>query len=442
MNGGAEERLGVGVTWRPDPLAAPVDERVRDLLAQGPLDADRAARVALAANPHLQSAVESIGIARGDVLGSARWPNPRLSAEVRFPEEGDEILDLSAQIDVGTMLLLRPAERGAADAALSAAQVEALGAAVDVVGQARGALVDYQADLATLEQARAAEALLDGALDLQTRIHAAGNSSDLDLAHGQAATAQARVDRAAAERSVATSRERLALALGLTGSAQPTISVVPLPPVPDDAPMVDAAEASAVERSLDLAAARSRVEQADAMSSLASRRAWLPALGIGAAAERESDGEWSYGPAVSLGLPLFDQNQGGQATADASLRQAQARLTALALQVRAAAREAAQDARSAWTMARYHAQQVVPVRQRVLAETQLHYNGMLVSAFQLFEARRALASAVRIQIESTRDYWRARQRLDTLLAGRLPGFTSERPSSAGFGPADASEGAH
>ena len=60
---------------------------------------------------------------------------------------------------------------------------------------------------------------------------------------------------------------------------------------------------------------------------------------------------------------------------------------------------------------------VIPRRDRILKLTQLEYNAMLRSVFQLLEARQSLALAQREEVVATRDYWVARTELDTALLG-------------------------
>jgi outer membrane protein TolC len=55
-------------------------------------------------------------------------------------------------------------------------------------------------------------------------------------------------------------------------------------------------------------------------------------------------------------------------------------------------------------------------------ETQLHYNAMQVSAFQLLQARREQIEAGAEYVASIHDYWKAKAALDQILAGRLASF--------------------
>lgn len=66
---------------------------------------------------------------------------------------------------------------------------------------------------------------------------------------------------------------------------------------------------------------------------------------------------------------------------------------------------------TAYTLARHHHDQVLPLRQRVLEETLLRYNGMLASVFELLTEARAHAAAVNNATVTLRDFWIADNRV-------------------------------
>ena len=71
-------------------------------------------------------------------------------------------------------------------------------------------------------------------------------------------------------------------------------------------------------------------------------------------------------------------------------------------------------------MQRYR-DQLLPLRERIVAQTLLEYNAMQVGVFRLLEARREQLEAQRAYVATLREYWRARATLEQLLAGRLAG---------------------
>jgi outer membrane protein TolC len=178
-------------------------------------------------------------------------------------------------------------------------------------------------------------------------------------------------------------------------------------------------EAKAIQHSVDLAIIRHRFAAAAKRTNLARAEGWLPELKVGAALEREED-EWSYGPLAEVEVPLFYQGQGQVAGAEAEMRRQRQLLRAQAVQIRAAARAAATRVAAARDRATYAKQVLLPARERILDQTQLQFNAMNISVFQLLMAKRDQVEAARIYVEALRDYWTTRAELEQLRSGRLP----------------------
>ena len=69
----------------------------------------------------------------------------------------------------------------------------------------------------------------------------------------------------------------------------------------------------------------------------------------------------------------------------------------------------------------------MPLRERIVSETQLAYNAMTVGVFELLQAKREQIHAGRAYVEALRSYWTAQAEVDQLLAGRLPAGWDENP---------------
>lgn len=65
------------------------------------------------------------------------------------------------------------------------------------------------------------------------------------------------------------------------------------------------------------------------------------------------------------------------------------------------------------------ARRALPLRQRVVEQTQLAHNGMLVRVFDLLAARREQLAAVEHYLLLRRDYWLAPLTAEQLSAGRI-----------------------
>ncbi|HTE50381.1 MAG TPA: TolC family protein [Kofleriaceae bacterium] len=404
VRGEVERRVGVDVAWHESATDARVPAAVRALIAR-PLDRDAAVRIAVAMSRRLQASYEELGLAAADVA-EATVLHPLevdLSHRVALSGPGSET-ELEATQDILSLLQL-PQRRAIAGAAVRAARARAVAATVELVARVESAYYGVVAAEQTRELRRTAFAAATASADLTERMHRAGGATDLALVRDRDQREQARLDLAGAELDAETRREELNQLLGLHGDATRWSVVARLPEPPAAPPALDDLERDAVAASLDLAALRADAEAAAGRVSYARVRTVLPELGAGVAVSRRDDGEWEAGPALRIGLPLFDWQSGPRARAHAQLRRAQDLLAATAVELRAAARAARQRALVAHAEARHLGAVILPLRQRLLEETLLQYNAMNASAFELLVARRAQADAGRQYIDSLRRYW-------------------------------------
>ncbi|MCE9565876.1 MAG: TolC family protein [Planctomycetes bacterium] len=436
------ERTGQQVQW--NRLSADdraVNAALRDMLGQE-LTADRAVQVALLNNRNLQATYEDLGVAQAEVVQAGLLRNPVFDAQVKFVEGGGGTkLELAVVQDFLDVFLI-PLRKRVAEDGFAAATLRVTGAVLDLAGQARTAFYGHQAAEQTLELRQTVTAATAASYELAKRLHAAGNITDLDLAQERALHEQAKLDLAQAETAVLDGRERLNVLMGLWGTDTGWAVVKRLPDLPDGEPVATGdAERRAVETSLDLAIARSDV-QARART-LGIRRSFglLPEAEAGVAAEREAEGDWSVGPAISLPIPLFDQGQAGTAKARAELGRARQQYIATAVAVRSAARAARNRLLAARARADYYRKVILPLRQEITRQTQLQYNAMQVGAFQLLQAKREQVEAGVAYIDALRDYWVARTRFEQITTGRLTDLGESGPTpTSTSGASDPSRG--
>jgi len=426
------ERTGMQTHWdsgSPEDLEA--RQALRSLL-DNELGAGEAVQIALLNNRDLQALYEDLSLAQADLVRAGLLRNPIFSGEVRWSTVGHGtgiVLDLSEDF---VSLLTMPLRRGRADAEFEAAKLRVTGAALDLAGEVRSVFYELQGAQQLLEMRRTVAEATEASYDLAKRLRAAGNNRDLDVANERALRAQSKLDLSSAEAVVSRERERLNELMGLWGGDTTWRVATRLPAIPQDEPPAEDLERRAVERSLDLAIARRGVEVAARTLGIARPFGTLTETEVGVAAERETDGQWSVGPSLSAPVPLFDQGNATIGSAQAQVRQAQNRYAATAVRVRARVRAAYSDAVAARDRTMYQERVLLPLRQQIVDETQLLYNAMQVSAFQLLQARRDQIEAGARYVESLRDYWVARSRLDQILSGRLPpgGAAAEAGASA------------
>jgi len=290
---------------------------------------------------------------------------------------------------------------------------------LDLAGEVRVAWYELQAELQLLELERTVLSAGSAAADIATRMQRAGNISDLELASEEALAAQSRLDVAATEAHVVDLHERLNALMGLWGEQTAWTLSQRLPDVPDDEMDLAGLERRAVASSLDLAEVRELVAAAHERVVLTRASGLLPSLDVGALADRD-DGEWEVGPSIGFPVPIFDQGQAAVATSRSEQRRAERRFHALAVQLRAAVRAARNRMIAARQRAVYYRRVLLPLRQRIVAQTQLEYNAMLLGIFQLLQAKQQEIDSGKQYVNALRDYWVGRAQLTQILDGRLP----------------------
>jgi cobalt-zinc-cadmium efflux system outer membrane protein len=419
-----ERRIGVGATWHES-----ADPRVPAAVAamlQKPLDRDAVVRIALASNRRLQAQYDRLGIAASEIASATVLAPLEVDLETKLSSSGDfHEIELDVTQDILDLIQM-PQRRGVARADLDAARARAVAATVDLVARAEVAYLDVVAAQQELELRQTAFDAASASAEIAERQHAAGNISDLALIRERDQREQARVELGRAQVEAEARREPLNDVLGLSGSETKWTIATRLAELPNEMPALDNLERDAIASSLDIAALRAEAEAAAGRVGIARVRAWLPELGVGIAADHK-DGEWDAGPALSIGIPLFNQQQGPRARANAELRRARNEAIATAVELRARAREARQRVLGAYAEARHLRDVVLPQRQRLVDETLKQYNAMNASTFELLIARRDLVDAGRQYIDALRRFWRASADARALARGAMPRSGSDEP---------------
>ena len=416
------ERSGARVHWNTGSEAdAEVNAAIESMLEQE-LTADEAVQIGLLNNRDLQALYEELNIAQADLVQAGLLRNPIFSGQVRFATTGSGTgVELDVAQDFISLLWL-PLQKARAEASFEAAKVRVTAAVLDAAFATRMAFYDYQAAEQTREMRATVLEATSASYDLAKRLRQAGNNRDLDVSNERALYEQSKVNLAAAEALTINLRERVNALMGLWGAQTQWRAATRLPDLPEQQQSTDSIERQAIEASLDLALLRRETEVAARALGIAKPFGWLDDAEIGVAAEREVEGDWSVGPSLALPIPLFDQGQASVGRAQAQLRQAAERYIARAVEIRARVRAAHSAVMSAYDLARYYQHIILPLRQQIIDETQLQYNAMQVSPFELLQAKRDQIDAGAEYIMALRDYWQARAAFDQILDGRMTPF--------------------
>lgn len=411
-------RTGKRLQWnRGSAEDAQAQSAVISLLSR-PLTADSAVEVALLNNHNLQATYEELGIAQADLVEAGLLRNPVFTFERRFPGQALETDLLKEFIDI----LLLPLRKRIAAAQFEAAKLRVGHEILATAAEVRAAFYEHQGDQQLVEMRQTVAQATERSAETALKMHEAGNLRDLDLASEQATHAQAKIDLAKAQASAVKSREKLNKLMGAFGT-QTSWTVPPrLPELPGSQISTSQLESRAIQQRLDLAAARQQFIAEGRSRGIARAEAILQGAEIGAHYEHEIEGGvHSVGPSVNVPIPIFNQGQPASARASAKMRQAGQRYLALGADIRSEVRAARDKMLLARRQVEYFKSTALPMRTRVTEESQLQYNAMQITPFQLLQAKQEEVKTGADYVEALREYWVARAELEKAVGGSLTG---------------------
>ena len=422
----AERTGGKRVQWdRGTADDRAVDAAVRDVLAR-PLTADAAVQAALLNNRKLQATFEDLGIAQADLVQAGLLRNPVLDLSLRVPTAAPFKTYLNFAVAENFLdVFLIPARTKIAAAQLEQVKARVANEVLELAAQTAAAFYAWQGAEQRVELRQSIADASAASLDAAGRLRQAGNMSELAYLSERAQADRAKADLATAQADAADARERLNALMGADDQVNWT-APSRLPDLPKDEVRIDGLEPLAIRQRQDLAAARGEVQTQARVYGLTVDSRFLSSADLGVDAERETDGQWRIGPSLVLPVPLFDQGQGSIPRAAAVLRQSRDRYAALAIDIRSQVRAARTRMLNARAAAQFYQAEVLPTQQRLLEQTQLQYNGMLVGVFQLLQAKRDEIDAAVQYVMALQNYWTARAELERAIGGRLP---AESPAS-------------
>ncbi len=450
-------------------LRALVDARLADGLT-----AAEALELCLLNNQRVRAAYMRIGVARADVVQAGLFRNPSLALALRLPDGGG-LTNLQADVAQGISdLWLVPARQRAAEGEL---QRETLEVAREISAAVLDARAAYYAALAAdreLEIATENRTLTRTLVDTASARQSAGVGSVFDVNLTRTEFMQTELATKAATQAAFEARRRLAVLLGLAERPDALTLSDKLPESRGGALSAEQLVLAAQRSRLDLvaadylvAASAARFEQetlsiiTDVELGLSFERAqrgrrgdrpWLAdtlwasaeagALAAPSLRPREKlPTDSVIGPSLSLELPVFDQNQAQIARAALLHQAAVANRAALLLEVTQETRAAMQRAQTAWEVADYYRNQLLPLAQANLELGREAYRAGNLSLLAVLEAQKALLTARRRYVEALRDSATALVDLEKAvgrpaeqLLGEAAAFSATRPATGPTNP--------
>ena len=320
---------------------------------------------------------------------------------------------------------------------LEAARYEAAGAVIEHLADTRIAWIKAVAEQQLTQLVERSLESSATANDMTRQMTALGHSAVSEAAESEIFLGEMRSALTRQRLAESAARETLIRQLGLWGqSARKLTFTDRLPSLPESLREYDSVEGEAIDRRIDVQIASANLKAMARNYDLTRRSPFLSAIEFGPVLEK-SGGESESGFELEYRIPIFDAGGIKNAKARFVFEQAQAKAQSVAISAASQARQALQTYRSYWDIARHYEEVLLPLRRRVSEETLLHYNGMLLSVFDLLGDVRAAAELEATAIRAIRDFWVADTRLQLALTGSTPGMmTSESASMPSSGSAE------
>lgn len=396
----------------------PDDAQARlDVLAQlkAGLTEESAVRIALLNNRAILASLEEVGVARAELAQARILTNPEFVGGSGFyaGKSGtyphftltQDVLDLA----------LYPLRRKAGSERFEAARLSVGHSILEKVFHVRESFYSFLAAEQGQAAARAELSAAEALGEFARRQGAAGNLNELKLARLEAAESEAEIEMERRTAGASVARAELAEALGLESDADQLTAAQALAEPPGAEPPSADLETLALSRRLDLASSRRKVAALEKALSL-SRWQSVPQIRLGI--ERETEvGARRTGPELEMQIPLFDRGQARRAGARAQLRQALQELAMLEVRARKEVRASRAKATAAGKTAVIYRERLVPLRAKIVAQTQLHYNFMLLGVDHLLEVKREEIKAQVGRVEALKEYWTERAKLELATGG-------------------------
>lgn len=386
-----------------------------DSLLSEPLTIESAVQIALLNNRDLHAMYETLGIEKANLAHAGLLTNPAFSFSWRF-STSSTITDLIDWAVFQKLLetLLIPLKKRAAANELEATKLRVAAEILEVIGWTKIAFYTLQAQEQMWEFMQQSLLTLECAYEAACRLFEAGNVKEIEVNQRKLMYEAAKIEATNLEVAILEAHERLNILMGLWGTQICWEIASDLPEIRTC--MWEDSENSAIANSLDLQIARLQIYSTAAAVGIDTSRIVFPQVEIGASGERD-DSIWFIGPALALSIPLFDLGQAAAAAGQAEIFRQWNHYTALAIEIRSAARSMRINFLNTARQLRHYHETIIPLAERGLTLTLLQHNAMQIGVLNLLDAKKEEIQSKTDAVEIQKAYLTAQIQLETLMQG-------------------------
>ena len=414
----SKERIGHDIQWvKSDDDALTVKKTVADLLSK-PLTVNDAVTIALLNNNGLQASYAELGIAEANWVQAGRLSNPTFSLS-RLTRENNLEIERKFAFPILNLLTM-PMQTKIERHYFEQTQLRVASEVLRIAHETSQAYFSALAAQETVKYMERVKLAAEAGAELAEKMLATGNWSSLQQAQEQAFYSEATAQLAQAQRTLFKQREQLNRLLGLAETENAFSLPDRLPDLPDTAQEIAKAEQQAMQNRLDLMIAKQELSRLAASLSLTKTTRLINVFDLAYMHNTANFEALQTGYEIEFQIPLFDWGGARVAKSEAIYMQAVNRTAELAINARSQVREAYNDYRLAFNLAKQYRDEIIPLGKKISEEKQLRYNGMLISVFELLADARLQAMTVNSAIEALRDYWIAESKLQMAMTGGSP----------------------
>ena len=377
-----------------------------------PLSDGEAVAIALWNNAMFQQLLSELGITQADIIAAGQLTNPTLL--VLFPL-GPKQLEFTARFP-SEVLWLRKRRVAAAEAQAQEVAERMVQGGLDLVRDVQLACADLRmAEGAARLSQDTAGVLKQLAALAESRLRA-GDLSELEATTARVAALNAEQDWVRARANIELARGRLGILLGLERDASSLTLASPSPRPARIGRNIEELTVDALANRPDLRAAELAIEAAGKRAGLARQEIYhiAPLLD-----SNGSGSTFEIGPGVEFALPIFHQNPGGKAVADAQWERTLRRYVVVRQQIRLEVQQARVRAEQALEVLRVWDDQVQPPLEATVQMARRGVEAGDLPPIQALDAERILLAATQNRLLAVADWERARAELERAIAHRL-----------------------
>jgi len=398
-----------------DALKTESAEEVSKILKK-PLSQEDAVQIALLNNAQLQADFYDLQLAESNLVQAGRLPNPSFSM-LYARTNGDYTIEQTLTMNIFALFTMGKATAIERKNFLAIQNRMAL-KVLDVARQTRNAYIHALAAKQSVDYLKQANESARSTYLLAKRMREAGNWNALDEGREQSFYIETALELNRVQNQCLQAEEQLTRLLGLNHPSAITLPdrLTTLPNSDSDLKHVNADDFS---KRLDLQQMRTNTEALAQELGLTKTTRFINLLEIGPARilEGRRGDPVKRGVELRFEIPIFDWGTAKVKRADAVYQQALLSASNQAIKAASQVRAQYSQYETNYAIAKQYRDEIVPLRKKILDESLLRYNGMLMSPFELMVAAREQVLSVNRYIESLRDFWLAESDLDMVLVG-------------------------